>query len=335
MSLYYIGAFPPGWGGVTIKNLVLFNAISDEGVRIKKIDLHRITRQRKITELLRLAFAVLGRKNYFVIGISTKMRKAFTNVLYLLNRNAMRRSVLIVMGGTASRDLIRDPVYMAKVSEFKKVYVETVGMLETLRSKGMSNVALYPNCRKRPSSVQVDKVKKTILSCVFFSYIQPQKGVDVILETAMKMPDVKFEFYGVPDPVYAEQFYEIIKTLHNCSYHGGFKGGDEDVYSELKQYDVLLFPTKWETEGVPGILVEAKIAGLPCIVSDKSYNHELVKNGEEGIVLVNNDVESLTEAIRTLDQDRVLLQSLSEGSYKSSERFYIDRYVGGIIEELK
>ena len=92
MSLIYIGAFPPGWGGVTIKNRDLYDALVAEGVQIKKIDLHKITRQKKIVEVFRLAGAVLGRGNHYVIGISTGMRKRFTKVLYHVNRNAMRRS---------------------------------------------------------------------------------------------------------------------------------------------------------------------------------------------------------------------------------------------------
>lgn len=335
MSLIYIGAFPPGWGGVTIKNRDLYNALLANGVNIKKIDLHRITRQRKIGEVFKLACAILGRRNRYVVGVSTHMRKNFTRALYVLNRRAMRQSIMIVMGGTASRDLIDDPQFMRWAAEFKKIYVETEGMLEALVQHGMKNIDLYPNCRKRSSILRINRIKKDILRCVFFSYIQPQKGVDIILETAKKMTGVRFEFYGVPDPVYAKQFYEIIKTLPNCYYHGGFRGNDEDVYNELKQYDVLLFPTKWETEGVPGILVEAKIAGLPCVVSDKSFNRELVKNGREGIVLLNNNEESLAEAIRSLDQDREFLQSLSDGSFMSAERFYIDKHIGKIVEELK
>lgn len=335
MSLIYIGAFPPGWGGVTIKNRDLFEALVSEGLQIKKVDLHRITRQKKLGEVFKLTRAVLGRGNRYVIGISTGMRKRFTHALYVLNRNAMRKSIMIVMGGTAARDLAGDPEFMRWASEYKRIYVETESMVKVLESNGMKNIALYPNCRHR-STVPYRSIKEAgKLSCVFFSYIQKEKGVDIILEAAAKMPAIDFVLYGNIDPMYTEEFQRRIKELSNCSYKGIFKGSSEEVYKELKEYDILLFPTRWDTEGVPGILVEAKVAGLPCIVSDRSYNSELVADGEEGIVLAENDAESLVQAIRKLDQDREFLYRLKTGSKKSAERYYIENYIKAICDELR
>ena len=86
---------------------------------------------------------------------------------------------------------------------------------------------------------------------------------------------------------------------------------------------------------MPGILVEAKIAGLTCVVSNKSYNSELVRDGEEGIVMPSNDAETLAEMVRQLDADRTMLSKLKEGSRQSAERFYIESYIDEIARELK
>ena len=334
MSLIYIGAFPPGWGGVTIKNRDLYQMLLTEGVQIKKVDLHRITRQKRVSEALKLVGAVLGRNNQYVIGISTGMRKKFTGVLYYLNRKAMRKSIMIVMGGTAAQDIASDSRFMCWASEYKKIYVETDSMVRNLENSGMKNIALYPNCRHKSSISYREKRKAEKLRCVFFSYIQPQKGIDIILQAAKKLRNVEFFFYGNTDPTYTEKFKQEIEELTNCNYKGIFKGCNEEVYQELRQYDVLLFPTKWDTEGVPGILVEAKIAGLPCIVSNKSFNSELVQDKEEGIVLAENDAGNLVQAIQLFDNDREFLQKLSTGSYRSAERYYIENYIGKIKDEL-
>ena len=78
----------------------------------------------------------------------------------------------------------------------------------------------------------------------------------MILEAATLSKDVEFVFYGSIDPSYTEEFYAAIKTLPNAQYKGVFKGSNPEVYWELAKYDVLLFPTKWETEGVPGMLLD-------------------------------------------------------------------------------
>lgn len=334
MSLFYIGAFPPGWGGVTIKNRDLYEALLTENVDIKKIDLHKITRQKKISEAVRLLGAVLGRKNKYVVGISTAMRKRFTKVLYKVNRKAMRESIMVVMGGTAAKDMASDPEFMHWALEYKRIYVETDGMMKSLQENGITNIALYPNCRHKSLKPLHGRTQVGRLKCVFFSYIQPEKGVDIILEAAEKMPGIDFVFYGNPAPEYKETFLSEVQRLPNCIYKGIFKGDNEAVYDELRQYDVLLFPTRWDTEGVPGILVEAKIAGLACVVSDKSYNAELVRDGQEGIVMTENDEKHLTDAVRKLDEDRNLLNKLQVGSFKSADRFYIESYIDQIVGEL-
>ena len=97
----------------------------------------------------------------------------------------------------------------------------------------------------------------------------------------------------------------------------------------------ILFPTKWDIEGVPGILVEGKIAGLAEIVSNKSYNAELVRNGIEGIVLGDNSAADLAVAIQQLDENRKALSTLKAGSRSSAEQYFIENYISAIKRELE
>ncbi len=181
----------------------------------------------------------------------------------------------------------------------------------------------------------IDSFNPERLKCVFFSLIQEKKGADIVLSAARNCPSVDFAFYGSVDVDYEKHFMVEIASLPNVQYHGLFKGSNEDVYAELAKYDVLLFPTMWKTEGVPGILVERKIAGLAEIVSDVSYNAELVKDGIEGIVLKGKLDNEICKAINDLARDRTLLNSLKLGSKQSAERFYIDNYIEAINKELE
>ena len=95
MSIVYMGAFPPGYGGVTIKNQNLYAALEKE-IPIKKVDFNRVKRK-DIKEAGRLVFHLLNPRNRFVVGVSGKItRKRFTQVLYYLNRKAMRKSIIMI-----------------------------------------------------------------------------------------------------------------------------------------------------------------------------------------------------------------------------------------------
>ena len=62
MSIVYMGAFPPGYGGVTIKNQNLYAALEKE-IPIKKVDFNRVKRK-DIKEAGRLVFHLLNPRNH-------------------------------------------------------------------------------------------------------------------------------------------------------------------------------------------------------------------------------------------------------------------------------
>ncbi len=173
------------------------------------------------------------------------------------------------------------------------------------------------------------------LKVVFFSRVTPNKGIDIILETAKKLPKVDFYLYGEIDNTYSDTFSNEINGSTNITYHGVFKGKDTEVYDEMSKYDVMLLPTRWRNEGVPGVLVEAKIAGVPAIVSNICYNAEIVEDGVSGIVLMENTAEELAKTIARLDADRVELYRLKCGAKQSAELYYIENYMDDILRKLK
>lgn len=334
MSIVYMGAFPPGYGGVTIKNQNLYTALEKE-IPIKKVDFNRVKRK-DIKEAGRLVFHLLNPRNRFVVGVSGKItRKRFTQVLYYLNRKAMRNSIIMIMGGTASHDMSVDPEYRKCAMGYKKIYVETQSMKAEMDAAGFENVDIYPNGRFRPQKAVELKTADKKLRCVFFSQVQPEKGADLVLEAARMLPNVDFSFYGNIVDDYKDIFMNRVNAQQNVSYYGVFKGSIDAVYGELSKYDVLLFPTKWDIEGVPGILVEGKIAGLAEIVSNKSYNAELVQDGVEGVVIAENTGNCLAAAIQQLAEDRDFLNSMKKGSRESSERYYIENYIESIADNLR
>lgn len=334
MGVVYMGAFPPEYGGVTMKNQNLYIALEKE-MPIKRVDFNKV-KGRNIKEAVRLVFHLLNPADRFVVGVSGKQtRKRFTQALYYFNRRAMKRSIIMVMGGSASYDMSVDPEYGKCAKSYRKIYVETRGMKAEMDAAGFDNVELYPNGRFRPLHSVAERNEGGKLNCVFFSKIQPEKGADLVLRAAKELPDVHFAFYGSIADDYQDSFMADVKRLDNVAYHGIFTGSSEKVYAELAKYDILLFPTKWDKEGAPGILVEGKISGIAEIVSNKSYNSELVRNGMEGIVLKENTSAELCVSIQKLERDRELLSLLKTGSRRSAEQYYIENYIDAIRKELE
>ena len=65
----------------------------------------------------------------------------------------------------------------------------------------------------------------------------------------------------------------------------------------LAKYDAMLFPTYWHGEGFPGIIIDAFVSGLPVIATDWSLNADIIEDGKTGVILKENTVEALAEAM--------------------------------------
>ena len=323
--LYYMGSFPPPYGGVTVKNKLLYSLLKE------KIEIHA---RQKFTLLSTIEALLFGNQYILAVGSTKKLLK-LTTTLYYFRPEAMSKSIVFVMGGDLADLVDEKPVMINRLQHYRQIYVEPTGMMIRLQKMGLKNLSLLPNCRVRPERSVVSYKDNGNLNCVFFSTIQENKGVDNILTVAKELPNVDFSFYGHIDDDYKEYFTDAVAELPNVKYMGVFSGDSESVYSELAKYDVVLLPTKWKTEGIPGILVEAKIAGVTCIVSDECYNAEIIKNGEEGIVLSENTPERLKEAIIKLDSDRELLNRLKSNNHASAEKYYIENYIGQIEKSVQ
>ncbi len=332
MITYYIGAFPPVYGGVTIKNQHLYDALSQQ-LNIRKIDMSRVKRG-SIRELLRLMWALLTGEQY-VIGLAgQRNRRMFTKFLYTLKRKAMQRSVLLVMGGIVSDIIAAGPRFLRMMQTYRQVYLEFPSMAQALTAAGLDNAAVYPNARPRPAAGLPTAPVSEALQCVFFSQIQPEKGADLILQAAQQLPKIRFHFYGNIVPSYQDEFQQKVRQAANVTYHGLFFGSSNAVYTELSRYDLLLLPTRCKTEGLPGILVEAKIAGVPAIVTDHNHNREIVEADVDGIVLAENTTCCLSAVLKVLDENRERIWNMRQSCRVLAERYYIDVCAAEVIRQL-
>ena len=333
MKIYYIGSFPPIYGGVTVKNENLYHELVKH-LSVQKIDMNRIKRG-NVMEMLRFIWAILAGKQYIIGLAGQKNRQLMTKLLYWFRRKAMSRSILLVMGGAVDDVIHAGADFVRKFNVYRKTYVELPGMLKALEEAGVGNVAIYPNCRPRPKELPSLNVGDKPLKCVFFSIIQPEKGVDLILEAARMLPQMHFHFFGEVRKDYTHDFFAAIQSTENTVYHGVFTGDANAIYQELSQYDVMLLPTRWKTEGLPGVLIESKIAGLPAVVSDHNFNKEIVSHNYDGIVIQEVTAEKLSLALQELDKDRVKLYNMRLTSRASAEQYYLDACVTKVIQELE
>lgn len=154
----------------------------------------------------------------------------------------------------------------------------------------------FPNCRKPPVATVDGGFRKRF---VFISRMEEAKGVDYLLEVAETLPEgYTVHFYGpLIDSKYAAPgFFEG----RRAEYHGAVK--TEGVLRTLKAYEVLVLPSHWQTEGYPGIIIEALSLGMPVVSTRIGGIPEMVEDGVNGFLVEPRDPEALRAAMLAFNE---------------------------------
>lgn len=123
-----------------------------------------------------------------------------------------------------------------------------------------------------------------------------QKGHTILLKA---LPAVLAEFPKIQaviaggGPLLAELRAEAGQL--NISGQVKFLGMRDDIPTLLSSADIFLFPSRFE--GMPNSVLEAMGYGLPVIATDVQGVSELIRNGENGIIVPVNDPSAISRAI--------------------------------------
>lgn len=88
---------------------------------------------------------------------------------------------------------------------------------------------------------------------------------------------------------------------------------------------MLILPTQYYTEGFPGSILDAYIAGIPVIVTDWKHSHEFVIENKTGfIVPFGESVDEIVEKIKLLYFNRDLLHNMKINAREESKKYSED-----------
>jgi len=172
-----------------------------------------------------------------------------------------------------------------QLKKFDYILVETATMQNKLKEQGFENTVIVPNF-KNITPIKEDEIKYNFeypLSFCIFSRVMKEKGItDAICACDRINKDVgktvcKLDIYGPIHEEYKADFSALCEQYSDFVEYKGLADPNESV-GILKNYYMLLFPTRFFTEGIPGTIIDAFSAGVPVIASEwESYRDVLSK----------------------------------------------------------
>ena len=109
-------------------------------------------------------------------------------------------------------------------------------------------------------------------------------------------------------------------------------GHRNDIPQILAAIDVFILTS--DSEGLPGVLIEAQMAGCPVVTVPVGGVRDLVDDGETGIVIDDLDPEELARRVVELLRDPQLRVRLGERARRRAVRFSSTRAAGTYAARL-
>lgn len=195
---------------------------------------------------------------------------------------------------------------------------------ELIKRCGFTNTEVLPNFREYNRSHQIIN-ERQVLRLVFMARINKQKGYETIFNSLVfmreKCPNCRVDFYGGIAEQDKDDFLKKVESNKDVVSYKGILPPDK-IYDTLSNYDVMLLPTKYYTEGFPGSILDAYISGIPVIVTEWKHSHEFVSDGKTGIIVpFENNQDVFNNSILILYKDRNKLNYMKKAAYKEADKY--------------
>lgn len=255
--------------------------------------------------------------------------------IYRLTKVFFLKKIIYIAIGSTQVDCIEGKgIYNKKRKDLLQIsrnihafLAETHKVKNTLMTKyHFNNVGLFPNFRYFNQNIPFSPASRGTLRLVFFARITPQKGYDVVFEFVNSIKDkpydITVDFYGQMDGKCNEEFLALIDkfSIYGVKYKGVLQ--QQDIYSTLRHYDVLVFPTK--IDGIPGSIIDGYISSLTVVATNWEYANEIINDKENGfIVPAENPIkqDKFNKCILKLYNDRDLLEKMKRNAYESRMKY--------------
>lgn len=176
---------------------------------------------------------------------------------------------------------------------------------------------------------------------LFLSNMIKEKGVWDLVEACAilqkKGKPIKCHFVGKWSNITEDRFKDVInkQNLKECVFaHGAKYDNEKDAF--LQKADIFVFPTYYDNECFPLVLLEAMEQSLPCISTNEGGIPGIIEEGKTGFIVEKHSPQQLAEKIEYLiDHPMICAEMGKAGKEKFQREFTLEKFENRMKDILK
>lgn len=193
---------------------------------------------------------------------------------------------------------------------------------------------VIPNAANFIADEYSDCLAKRVIAVGRLDY---QKSFDRLImvweKVREKMPDWRLDIFGQGE--WKDMLQGMIdeRRLQDCV---RLNGPTKNIGKEYADSSMIVMSSHYE--GFPMVMIEAMACGLPAVCFDfKCGPRDIIRQGENGLIVPDGDIDGLAEAMVGLMKDEELRRKMGENAKRVVETYSEERVMGlwvDLFEEI-
>lgn len=316
----------------TLKNL---------GAKVKILDFKNASNLKNLVKLLKKEKPDITQTNHFYPGLAIASARLGIKHIWLVegavktsfaNKGKKRHEIILDFIGNMS-DLIICPSKFLKKQFNRKIQKKIFIIPNALDVERARSVSGEYALKKRQTG-------QNVITIGMIAHLHPQKRhIDFIhaaKKICKKFHNTKFIIIGSPyNNIMGRSYYRYLKKEAKeliMKRRLTFLGFQKDIIGAMAKIDIVVLPSI--NEGFGNVILEAMALGKPVVVSDSGAPKELVRNGVNGRIFKEKNINSLASAMEDLVNNKEKRKLMGASGKKITRRLFDIKKISRCYENI-
>jgi glycosyltransferase involved in cell wall biosynthesis len=306
-------------GYITTQGQILADLLAGEGYDVTCVS-SKINRFLRLMEIIKTLVAGRHHFDMVLLEVYSGLNFIVADIVGRLCRAFKIPMIMVLHGGELPEHIQKYPRWTKKVLKRGAILVapspflaEKIGEYEfqVRVIPNIIDIEKYPFCERSKISPQLIWMRS------FHPIYNPEMAVKVLCKLKGIEPSATLIMAGV-DKGLEDSIKEMVEAM-NLTDSVQFTGF-LDLKKKLREFRAAdVFINTNRVDNMPVSVVEARASGLPVVATNVGGLRYLIQNGEDGMLVENDDVEAMVGSINTLLKNPELTRKISQNGRAFAE----------------